>query len=69
MLAMIDNPNYKVSSVVLTKSESFTVKEIECELKEKGETLQEDVIKKVLMELMDSGIIILSGREYFLSID
>jgi len=66
---MIDNPNYKVSNVVLTKSKPFTISEIENELKDKGEDLQKDVIKKVLLDLMDNGIITLNGQKYFLAIN
>lgn len=67
-MKVIDNPNYKISSIILTKPESFTIKQIADELKNKKNELSESIIKNVLEEFIDCGIITLEGNKYYLAI-
>lgn len=53
----------------MPKSKPFTIENIKQELEKEGIVLQESIIKKVLTEFLNCGLVILDGKEYSLSIN
>ena len=68
MSPITETPNYKVSSVVLSRKNPFTISDIEVELDKRGNNMRKEVIKKVLDKLNDNGVVVQSGARYMLSI-
>lgn len=65
----VDNPMHKISSVILSKLEAFTIEDIKQELEKRGEVFKEDFIEEVLVGLIECDLVIMNDKKYSLLIN